>query len=211
MTTKTISPTDPRSVFAHAVATAGATIAAVQPGQLTAATPCDEYDVRTLIGHMVAVLDRVTLMGEGSDPMASPRLVTGVDDDGWHAAWTNAAHRVQAAWTDDAALDRTVVLPWAQAPGADMLAMYSSELSVHTWDLARATGQQPQWNEQVLEIALVASGGLPDGDRAAAFEQMRPNLPPEIAAGGPPFGNPIAADAEAPLIDKLVAWYGRRP
>lgn len=46
----TLSSTDPRSVFAHAVATAGATIAAVQQTQLTDPTPCSEYDVRALMG-----------------------------------------------------------------------------------------------------------------------------------------------------------------
>jgi uncharacterized protein (TIGR03086 family) len=208
----TLSPTDPRTVFAHAVATAGAAIAAVRPDQLTEPTPCDQFDVRALMGHLLVVLRRVALLGEGSDPMALPRVVEGVADDGWHDAWTSDAHRVQAAWTDDATLTRTMVLPWAEAPGAAMLAMYTSELCVHTWDLASATGQQPAWNEQVVQVALEAAlRALPSGDREAAFAAIAADLPASVVAGGRPFGNQVAVADDAPVIDRLVAWYGRQP
>jgi len=59
-----------------------------------------------------------------------------------------------------------------------------------------------------LQAALHA---LPGGDRRAAFAAMVADLPAQVAAGGPPFGNPVAAAPGAPLIDQLVAWYGRRP
>ena len=52
-----------------------------------------------------------------------------------------AAHDVQSAWADAAKLDQPMVLPWVTAPGSAMLAMYTAELTVHTWDLAVATGQ----------------------------------------------------------------------
>lgn len=210
--TTTLHPTDPRLHFAHAVATAGATIAEVRPTQFDGHTPCAEFDVRTLIGHMLVVLRRVALLGEGGDPMALPSFVTGIADLGWHDAWMSDAHRVQAAWTDDTNLSRMMVLPWVQAPGSAMLAIYTSELSVHTWDLATATEQHPAWNEQALEVALQAAlHALPGGDRRAAFAAMVADLPAQVAAGGPPFGNPVAAAPGAPLIDQLVAWYGRRP
>jgi uncharacterized protein (TIGR03086 family) len=208
--------TDPRTVFAHAVATAGSTIAAVRPDQLDAPTPCDQFDVRAMIGHMLVVLRRVALLGEGEDPMALPRVVTGIADDAWLGAWTSDAHRVQAAWTGDETLQRMMVLPWVTAPGAAMLAMYTSELTVHTWDLATATGQQPEWDDEVVAVALEASlRGLPSGDREAAFAELIANLPPTAPAGfgadGRPFGNPVPVSAGAAPIDQLVAWYGRRP
>lgn len=212
MTTSALPSTDPRSTFAGAVATAGATLHAVRPDQLALPTPCDGFDVRALLGHMLVVLERVALLGEGRDPMALPSVVTGVSDDGWYDAWLHDAHRVQAAWTDDATLTTMMVLPWVQAPGSAMLASYTSELTVHTWDVASATGQQPQWNEQVLQVSLQAARqALPDGDRQAAFAAIAADLPPQVAAGGPPFANPVAVADDAPLIDQLVAWYGRRP
>ncbi len=216
MTTTTADPslssTDPRYVFARAVATAGATIAAVQPAQLTDPTPCTDYDVRALMGHLLTVLGRVALLGEDGDPMSLPLVTTGTDDDAWHATWMTAAHRVMAAWTDDETLDRMMVLPWAQAPGRAMLGMYTSELTVHTWDLATATGQQVTWDDQVLRTALgAARAALPSGDRQAAFAAMAANLPAQVVANGRPFGNPIDPGRDAPLIDQLVAWHGRNP
>ena len=45
-------------------------------------------------------------------------------------------------WADDALLDLTVELPWATLSGTEVLASYTGELTLHTWDLATATGQQ---------------------------------------------------------------------
>ncbi len=210
--TPTMSATDPRFVFAQAVATAGSTIAAVQRAQLTDPTPCTDYDVRTLMGHLLTVLGRVAVLAEGGDPLAMPIVTTGTPDDAWPAAWTAAAHRVMAAWTDDETLDRMMVLPWAQVPGRAMLGVYTSELTVHTWDLASATGQQVAWDEQVLQTSLAASrSALPGGDREAGFAAMAAKLPPHMAGNTRPFGNPIDPAHDALLIDQLVAWYGRNP
>lgn len=207
-----IAPEDPRAVFAHAVRTARRTVAAVPTTRLGDPTPCPDFDVRALLGHLLAVFERVALMGEAGDPMAAPSVVTGVADTGWDAAFEAGAHRIQAAWSDPLALTRPVVLPWAEAPGGVMLAMYTAETTVHTWDLATATDHSPDWHDTVLAVALASSrAGLPPGDRVAEFERLRPHLPARIAAAGPPFGNPVSPGPDARAIDELVAWYGRRP
>jgi len=210
--TPTIAAADPRSVFAQAVTTAGATISAVQPAQLTDPTPCTDYDVQALMGHLLTVMGRVALLGEGGNPMSLPIVTTGTADDAWLETWMAAAHRVMAAWTDAETLDRLMVLPWAQVPGRAMLGIYTSELTVHTWDLATATGLHPTWSEQVLHTALgAARAALPSGDREAAFAAMAANMPAQVVANGRPFGNAIESTQDAPLIDQLVAWYGRNP
>lgn len=210
--TDTLTATDPRTYFAGAVATAGPLIAAVTPEQLALPTPCPAFDVRALLGHLLVVLDRVALLGEGSDPMALPTAHTGIADDAWHDEWMARAHRVQAAWTDPSRLTAEMSLPWVTAPGAAMLAMYTSELTVHTWDLARATGQPVAWRDDVVQVALTAAlQALQGGDREAGFEAMRPHLPAQLSANFPPFKNAVDIDEAAPLIDRLIAWYGRRP
>jgi uncharacterized protein (TIGR03086 family) len=210
--TNTLTATDPRFVFAGAVATAGPVIAAVTPEQMALPTPCPDFDVRTLLGHLLVVLDRVALLGEGSDPMALPTAHTGIADETWHGEWMARAHRVQTAWTDPARLTAEMVLPWVTAPGAAMLAMYTSELTVHTWDLARATGQPVAWRDDVVQVALSAAlQGLQGGDREAGFEAMRLHLPAELSVNFPPFKNPIDVADQAPAIDRLIGWYGRKP
>ena len=154
--TNTLSPTDPRSLFAGAVITAGDAIAAVTPAQMALPTPCPDMDVRAMFGHMLVVLDRIAALGAGRDPMNLPP-VPPVADDGWLAEWRAHAHEVQTAWTDDDRLQAAMVLPWVTAPGAAMLASYTAELTVHTWDLARATGQSVAWRDDVVEVALASA------------------------------------------------------
>nr|WP_231514501.1 hypothetical protein [Mycobacterium sp. URHB0044] len=50
-----------------------------------------------------------------------------------------------------------MALPWIEGSGAEVLASYFSELTVHTWDLATATGQQPDWDDTVVAAAFDAA------------------------------------------------------
>ena len=204
------SADDPRVHFARAVEIAASAIAAVRADQLGDPTPCTEYDVRQLLGHMVTVLRRVAALGRGDDPFGMPRLAT-VADDGWLEAWYDAAHDVQAAWTDDAVLGRTMRLPWAEGPGARILTGYLNELTVHTWDLARATGQQPAWDRQILALAFDAIRSLPPTGRAELVRSIREAMPPEHRDPSDPFADAVPVPDDAPLLDRLVAWNGRRP
>jgi uncharacterized protein (TIGR03086 family) len=193
---------DPRVIFAKAVALAGAVIGATRADQLDDRTPCSEFRVRKLLAHLVTALEHVAVVGRGHDPyggpvVVGPVVVSEVPDDGWLRAWIHAAHAARVAWSDDATLTRVVRLPWAEQTGAATLAGYVNEVSVHTWDLATATGRRPQWDPQVLEVALYAiSQVLPAEGRGER---------------GAPFADPVEVPVDAPLIDRLVAWNGRRP
>lgn len=189
--------TDPRTVVARAVATARDVIAAVGPEHLALSTPCREYDVAALLGHTLGVFERLAAIGRGDDPMAvnaEPPFAPVAD---WTAAFSDACRAIEAAWADPAALERVTQLPWATLPGSAFCAMYTSEITVHTWDLATATGQRPQWDERALTVAMAAiQHGLPAEGRIPGFV---------------PFDDVVPTAADAPLIDRLVAWNGRRP
>jgi uncharacterized protein (TIGR03086 family) len=198
---------DPRVVLDRAIATGATVIARVRPDQLTAPTPCSEMDVRTMLGHLVAVLDRIAALGQGEDPFAVTE--THAPDDGWPDAWTTSARRAADAWRDDAVLDRPMTLPWIQGSGAEVLASYFSELTVHTWDLAIATGQQPDWDDTVVTAALAARDILPAQNRRALFEEISAAMGlDEVAI---PFAEAVPIPDDAPAIDRLVAWNGRDP
>lgn len=201
---------DPRATFARAVALAGSVICAVRPDQLDAPTPCGDKDVRALLGHLVEVLNRVALIGRAENPFTvAARLVA---DDAWLDTWRHAAHEVQSTWTDDSVLDRIVELPWSQVSGGETLGGYVNEVTVHTWDLAVATGQQPAWDDQVLTVAFDAIRRiLPATDRAAAIAAAAQSMPPERRNFPPPFAEAVDVSPDAPLIDRLVAFNGRDP
>ncbi len=207
----TLDPTDPRATFAEAVALGTTVIAAVRADQLGLASPCDEMNVRQLLGHLVMVLQRVARAGRDEDPATWPGDLVGLDEIEAAVAWPEAAHEVQAAWTDDALLDRPTRLPWTTVSGGEMLAIYTSELTMHTWDLARATGQHPEWNDRVIEVSLAAMHAeLPMADRTEMWENLAASLPPGVPFS-PPFASAVAVADDAPLIDQLVAWNGRTP
>jgi uncharacterized protein (TIGR03086 family) len=211
MTTATSSTTDhfadPRPILDRAIATGGIVIAGVRPEQLTNSTPCTDMNVRTLLAHLIGVLDRIATLGNGKDPFAVTE--TPVPDDRWDDAWTESAKRAADAWSDDAVLERPMALPWIEGSGAEVLASYFSELTVHTWDLATATGQQPDWDDTVIAAALDARQILPAENRRALFEEISTAMGlDEVAI---PFAEAVPIPDDAPAIDRLVAWNGRDP
>ena len=198
---------DPRPILDRAIATGGAVIAGVGPDQFTAPTPCPEMDVRALLSHLVGVLDRIAALGNGEDPFAV--IETHAPDDDWSDAWAKSGTDAADAWRDDAVLERPMALPWIQGNGAEVLTSYFSELTVHTWDLATATGQHPHWDDTVVTAALEARQILPAENRRALFEEISAAMGlDEVAI---PFAEAVPVQGDAPAIDRLVAWNGRDP
>ncbi|MFE9631172.1 TIGR03086 family metal-binding protein [Streptomyces sp. NPDC006463] len=187
---------DTRPDLAAAVALAGRTLAAVRPDQYDLPTPCTEFDVRRLSSHLVGVLRRIAVIGRGEDPFSVPSFADELADGEWAAAWEPAAREVARVWADPAVLGRDLRLPMGVKPGVVAAAVYTNELTLHTWDLATATGQRPDWDTGLLERLV---------------EVVRRALPAETRGGRIPYGEvvPVAADASA--LDRLVAWSGRRP
>jgi uncharacterized protein (TIGR03086 family) len=204
---------DPRPVFAAATKTATDVIGNVRADQLANPTPCTEYDVRALLHHLVGVLPRVVAMGRGDDPMQV--TAPGIDalaDDEVMPAWLAVVAEANAAWADGSALERTIVLPWATDTGAAALLGYVSEITVHTWDVAHATGQTPAWNAEAVENAYaLIRNWLPGEGRAEIFAEVRKKMGPAAADAPDAFAEVVPVPDDAPIIDRLVAWNGRQP
>lgn len=212
MTTPTSSPaapvTDPRPLLERAVATGAGVVAGIRPEQLTDPTPCTEMDVQTMLTHLIGVLDRVAALGNGGDPFAVPEPQ--IADGRWADAWQESAGKAAQAWSDDDLLAQPMALPWIQGSGADVLASYLSEVSVHTWDLAVATGQQPDWDDAVITAALQSAHRiLPPENRRALYAEISAAMGLDEVAM--PFAEAVALEDDAPAIDRLIAWNGRDP
>lgn len=187
--------TDPRSIYRQALDQTGTIVAAVRPGQLDRPTPCDEWDVRALLSHMVGAVTRAALIGEGADALAIPPFADPATPD-WPAAYREAAGRALSAWADDAKLDVLFAVPWGKVPGRGVVLGYAQEIVTHGWDLAVATGQETERDPALAESAL---------------ELMRRILPPGIRGGDVPFGEVIEPPAGAGPYARLAAWLGRTP
>ncbi|GHD44417.1 TIGR03086 family metal-binding protein [Streptomyces galbus] len=187
---------DPRPVYARATEQAAAVIAAVRPEQLTGPTPCAEFDVRTLLSHVLGGTLRIAVVGEGGDGLAVHPFVDGVADDAWPRAYAEVRARVLAAWEPDERLTALVRVPWGEVPGHAGLSGYVMELVAHTWDLNEALGRPVELADDLAGFALAAAHrALPDPERDADTPFAAAQ---EVAEG---------ADAYA----RLAAWLGRAP
>jgi uncharacterized protein (TIGR03086 family) len=195
--------TDPRPTFASALATATDVVARIQPDQWGLATPCEDFDVHGMVTHLLAVIDRVTAVATQSDPFAvEPRPVS-------TAQWNDACAALWQVWSDDAVLDIPSPLPWAPGDAAAALASFTTELTLHAWDLAAAIGIEVEWDEAVLaDVAARMAETLPATGRAAFFAPFKEGLP---FTPPDPFVDAVPVAEDAPLVDRIVAWYGRQP
>lgn len=61
--TQSATTADPRPHLALALAETGRIVGGVAPHQLHGPTPCEEFDVERLLGHLVMVVQRIGAAG----------------------------------------------------------------------------------------------------------------------------------------------------
>ncbi|WP_326808050.1 TIGR03086 family metal-binding protein [Streptomyces sp. NBC_01775] len=188
---------DPRPVYERAAGQLATLIAATRPGDLDAPTPCAEYDVRSLLGHVSSGATRVANAAEGgtSEGEDVPVWTADLPADRWSRTYDEARARMTAAWADDEKLDALVTVPWGRMPGRIVLAGSVMETVAHSWDLAEAIGWEDPLDPELGEFAL------------AAAHQALPAEGREHA----PFGEVREVPEDADVYARLAAWLGRDP
>ncbi|MFC4943438.1 TIGR03086 family metal-binding protein [Pseudonocardia sp. GCM10023141] len=184
---------DPRPLYARALGWVHGLMAGVAPAHLDDPTPCSEFDVRALLGHLLATVDRARIAGEGGSVLAAPSVITDVADEDWATAHGTATEKLWSIWGDDALLDRMMVLPWGTVPGRAAVWGYLNETLVHGWDLAVAVGSDPEADADLAAAALAA---------VTRF------LPAEPRGGPVPFAAVVESAAGAGPTERLANWSG---
>lgn len=192
----TATGTDPRPMFHRAVDQAEQVISTVRPDQLAGTTPCADFDVRTLLGHLVAGLRRLDTVGSGGAALDVPRVISGIPDDGWAEAYRDAHAATRRTWANDDVLDRTLSMPFGEAPGRGVLGVFTFETAVHSWDLASAIGYAEPLDADVGDAALAAA---------------RARVPAEPRGGPVPFAPVVPVPDDAGVYERLAGWLGRVP
>lgn len=158
----------------------------VADDQLTSASPCTEYTVGDLIDH-------VDVVSRGATALAHHRSeLPGTDgahlDPGWRDSVTRHVRELGEAWDDPAA--------WrggANGPDPDLWGKITlTELVVHGWDIATATGQPFDLPEHTLQ---------------ACFEHVATFVPNAPVPGL--WGPAVDVAADAGLLDRILAITGR--
>ncbi|MFF8035398.1 MULTISPECIES: TIGR03086 family metal-binding protein [unclassified Streptomyces] len=164
--------------------------------QLTGATPCPDYAVRNLLGHLAGLAVAFRDAGRkdlGATTDTSPDSAVPDIGPGWRAELPEVLGELAGAWRDPAAWTGTTRAGGVDLPGAVAGAVAVDELVVHGWDLARATGQDYAPDPAALRMAydlLTASAEEP---------------------GNSLFGPVVPVPPDAPLLDRVVGLSGREP
>jgi uncharacterized protein (TIGR03086 family) len=155
-------------------------------------TPCDEWDLRGLVNHMV-----------GSAHMVSYGLTGRAIDASFYgnhlgpdaiASYRDAIDELVGLYrADPAILGRSIAMPWASISGADLALMFAADHLVHAWDTARSLGQPTDFDH-----------GLVRRIRAFGDEYAERHRTPGM------FDAAVVAPAGATPADALAAFVGRK-
>lgn len=158
-------------------------------------TPCSQWDVWALVGHLVyenlwfAALMRGETIPEVGDRFEGDNL-----GDDPRAAWERSSRDALAAASEKGAWDRTVLLSRGPVPATEYGWEVLMDHTIHAWDLARGIDDDERLDPVLVEALLA---WLPD-----QVDRMR-------AGGG--FADPIDVADDASAQDRLLAMLGRRP
>jgi uncharacterized protein (TIGR03086 family) len=153
--------------------------------QLGNPTPCREYDVFALAGHLVDSLTRIS---------AAAGVVVGAPTSGTIARVMDAGRGAVAGW-ERRGMDGDVSFAGRTIAARDLLGVISLEFVVHGWDFATAVGEPLDVPDQLVGDVLQLAR------RTVTSESRR-------HAG---FDEPVTVSADASALDQLLAFTGRNP
>jgi len=166
-------------------------VAAVPPDAWDAPAPVEGWVARDVVGHLTGWFPPFLASGAGIELPVGPS----VDDDP-AGAWRTLQDGVQAVLDDPASAGRTLSNPHiGEVPVPQAVArFFSADVFMHTWDLARATGQQARLDPQRCLGML------------AGMEPIE-----ELLRGSGQYGPRVPVPDDADPETRLVGFIGRDP
>lgn len=162
--------------------------------ELEAPTPCTELDVRGLANHLLGTLEATRRVGAG-EPLD-------VND-----PWGTNGDNLRERWREDLSHKlRAYAEAWSQADAWDGDAMDGAvprrligdmgyvEMMLHGWDLARATGQDLEYDDAAVERALEIMDEIGEQGRSQGA-----------------FGPEVQVADDAPALARVLGQAGRDP
>jgi len=184
---------DPATLHRRAAAAFGERVHGIREDQWGLPTPCEGWDVRALVAHLVdEQLWTAPLLEGRTIEEVAPGIPSDPLGDDPVGAWDRAVRdaREGVDHTDPGAIAH---LSFGDVPAEEYVMQLFADLVVHAWDLARATGQDERLDPELVEDLATWFDGNEDAYRGAGVIGERV----EVAPG---------ADAQT----KLLARFGRR-
>ncbi|HEY0452597.1 TIGR03086 family metal-binding protein [Actinophytocola sp.] len=164
-------------------------------GDWDSPTPCADWTVRDLVGHLVNEQLWVPDLLAGKTVAEVGDKYDGdvLEDDPMHA-WTESSQAARAAWLRPGTLVQVVHLSFGDTDGTEYGWQMTTDLAVHGWDLATAVGADAAMGEELA---------------TAVLEYVEPQL--DAWSGTSMFAEPVSVPDDAGPQTRLVALLGRRP
>jgi uncharacterized protein (TIGR03086 family) len=189
-----VSESEELIVLADATRYMFRSILLVRDADLSASTPCPDWDLRRLLQHLQTSLEHVTdvlsVRGLHDAPRSDPNRDAGTDA---VAAIRARIVDLLVAWTSFPTADRWCEV-WGQTlPAKVVVDVAAIEMVLHAWDIAHACRTDRP---------------IPAGLASALLKVA----PPLAAAGvaGHVFARPLALPIRATASDQLLALFGRQ-
>lgn len=200
--------TDLRELDRRAVEVSTDIVRRVRPSDLGRPTPCSEWNLGDLLGHMTAQHRgfAAASRGQGADLTlwkSDPGALDAVGD------YQSAASAVLSAFAVEGVPERSFTLPEISTeiafPGSQAIGFHFIDYVVHGWDVARTLGERYVLDDALAAAAERIAAMVPDGpERLSASAAFRPALRPS------PATDPVEGPATTPL-DRVLLALGRSP
>lgn len=153
-------------------------VRSVREGQWRGPTPCTDWDVRTLVNHVVGE-DRWTA------PLFAGETIAQVGDrfdgdllgDDPLLACEQAVEEATKAVGEPGAILRIVNLSFGDTPAEEYVWQLFADHLIHAWDLARAIGADDRFDPELVAACSAWFAEQEEGYRAAGAVGPRPPTP----------------------------------
>jgi uncharacterized protein (TIGR03086 family) len=185
---------DTIEAYRRAIAEFGDRVRAVGSDQWKLPTPCTDWDVRDLVGHLVNEERWAPPLLAGSTiEEVGDRFEGDLLGDDPRAAWEDAAAEAAQAAQQGDVLGRIVHVSFGDITGEEYLCQLTTDHVIHAWDLARATEGDERLDPELVDFV---------------FRYLEPKADEWRRMGA--FGPAPEVSADADQQTRLLAMSGRR-
>jgi len=172
----------------QALAAAAIPVAAVSTSDLSRPTPCGDWDLSSLLGHMTA-----HNRGWAASALGTPADASVWDSVAYDDTFDASCAAVSAAF-ESCSLERLDVYGYGSISLNTALRMHIVDYVIHGWDVAAALGLPYSVDHALASAAYDIMRTFPD--------RPRPNKA---------FGVKVPVPPSAPPLDQLLGYVGRDP
>ena len=179
---------NPVELYEGAVRSARDAVAGTKESQLQDPTPCADWNVQALVDRMVGGSKFFNALLTGAQPAQQE------PGSGNRAEFEAVTETMLQATRDPANIQRQITLGANNMAGGEFLPIAFLDTLIHTWDLAKATGQNTDLDPKLVEACYAMFAPRMDGLRQSGGE----------------FGPAVPVPDSASTQVRLLGVTGRR-